>query len=364
MATKVKGLELRGGIYYMRFQVKGNQVFESCRTGNLRDAEMILAKRKSDLVRDVVLDNKKAVNLHAAMDTYVATRVTPASKRNAASSMKVFRDALPNQPLKKLEKHAVDKVIQGLMKKFKPNTVQMRRNYFNAFANWCKKQNYMIFGTIESVKNAKSKIRWLTQDEQTKLLEVIHPSYPYPRKNIRKDAQKQDNWDFIVTLLDTGMRFGEAGSMQWHQVDLDKRVIYVKRLKEGRDTTLTITNRLHEVLTRRKDAKLHDTHVFESKLNNNCSTWMKSAVKRAGLSQVNGTVTVHCCRHTAAATWLQNGLSLGEVSHLLGHSSIVVTQVYAHFVKEDSSSKAADILNRLHAPVEPTPAPPQLKLVA
>ena len=238
--------------------------------------------------------------------------------------------------------------------------MQMRIHYWNAFANWAIKSKYMIFGKIDNIKNAKNKIVWLTPEEQQRLLNVVHPSYPYPKKSGIKDEQKQNNYDLLVMLMDTGCRYTEVAAIHWSQIDLVKGHIHIKRQKGGANTILTISNQLREVLERRKG--IDDTFVFPTKcLTNNNSTWMKAAVKRANLKNPNGTITLHTLRHSFASNMLQHGLSLAEVSHLLGHSSIATTMVYAHFVKQDSSNKAADILNKLNAP---TPAKPQLTLVA
>ncbi len=147
--SKNNGLIQRGEIWFMRFTIKGHKVYESTRTSVKRDAEMILAKRKADLIQDVVLDKKRPVDLYEAMDQYVLTRTTPASKRNAANAIKVFKDGLFNRPLKKLARHDVDAVIQNQLAIGRnPNTVQTRINYWKAFTNWCKKQNYIIFEGI------------------------------------------------------------------------------------------------------------------------------------------------------------------------------------------------------------------------
>jgi integrase len=40
--------------------------------------------------------------------------------------------------------------------------------------------------------------------------------------------------------------------------------------------------------------------------------------------------TFHTLRHTAAAWMVQDGVSLYEVQHVLGHSTPMMTQRYAH----------------------------------
>ncbi|MES0828123.1 hypothetical protein [Ruegeria sp. SCP11] len=42
---------------------------------------------------------------------------------------------------------------------------------------------------------------------------------------------------------------------------------------------------------------------------------------------------------------LNNGMRLEEVSHLLGHATIVQTQKYAKFAKKEVADKARQMLN-------------------
>ena len=49
-------------------------IAESTHTANLREAEMILARRKSELIQDVILDDKRISKFHAAIDAFAARR--------------------------------------------------------------------------------------------------------------------------------------------------------------------------------------------------------------------------------------------------------------------------------------------------
>jgi len=50
------------------------------------------------------------------------------------------------------------------------------------------------------------------------------------------------------------------------------------------------------------------------------------AMRAAGIEDAS----FHTIRHTAAAWMVQDGVSLYEVQHVLGHSTPVMTQRYAH----------------------------------
>ena len=44
----------------------------------------------------------------------------------------------------------------------------------------------------------------------------------------------------------------------------------------------------------------------------------------------------------------QAGMSLYEISQLLGHTSITMSQIYAHLIINDISSRAVEVLNTLN----------------
>lgn len=347
--SKNNGLILRGATWHMRFTVKGHHVAESTHTSVKRDAEMILAKRKAELIQDVVLDNKKIVHFHAAIDQYVATRNTVSSKRNAKYSLKPFKNNIPDKLMKLVERHEIRLVLE--MQKTAGaalSTVAIRIRYWNAFVNWCIEEKYHNCGKIENLKDIGGKTRWLTKEEQVKLLDALDPTKPYVSPTPFKTQCKQDNYDFVILLLDTGVRFTEGASMYWNQIDFERGHVYVDRLKDGHNTTLTMTNRLRTVLLRRKSIDPH--LIFPTKHGRNKSaSWMNAAVKRAGLNTANGNITPHTCRHTYAATMIQNGISLTALQHLLGHKNIQMTLRYAHLLKLVVADDAANILNRINA---------------
>ena len=349
MATKEeipKGLILRGGIYHLRFIIKGEIVAESTRTGNLRAAIRILEKRKSEMVSDLVLDNKRVTRFHAAIDKFVATRSTKPAKANASYALTHFKTAIDDDHIKRIELNQVQDVVSDLNEKYAKATVALVVRYWNSFVNWCIAEKYHICGKIKNIKVGTGRTRWLTPEEQTKLLYELHVDRKYSGKDSKKDAQRQDNYDMTVMLLDTGLRFMEAGSMHWNQVDFDRNCVYVTRGKGGIPTTLTLTTRLRAILERRK--ALHPTLVFPTKDGVNRSTvWMGNAVRKAGISIAQGNITPHVMRHTFAATMIQNGISLPELQHLLGHKTIEMTQRYSHFRKQDATDKAAEIMNKV-----------------
>lgn len=67
------------------------------------------------------------------------------------------------------------------------------------------------------------------------------------------------------------------------------------------------------------------------------------AFKGAGLKGF----CIHDLRHTAASRLIQNGMSLYEVSQMLGHVDVQTTQRYAHLENRDIGLRARDIMENL-----------------
>jgi site-specific recombinase XerD len=102
---------------------------------------------------------------------------------------------------------------------------------------------------------------------------------------------------------------------------------------------------LHSMLTRRK-AEATDEYVFSGKkCHNNNSLWMKAALKRAGITEDAGKISMHTMRHTYASRMLKSGMSLVEVQALLGHRKISSTMVYSHIETGAVAEKAARVLS-------------------
>lgn len=71
---------------------------------------------------------------------------------------------------------------------------------------------------------------------------------------------------------------------------------------------------------------------------------MKEYAQKAGFTgETLAKTTPHILRHTRATQWLDNGLNLREVQHLLGHSSISTTEIYTHV----SLQRITDKINKM-----------------
>jgi len=156
--------------------------------------------------------------------------------------------------------------------------------------------------------------------------------------------------NIILYLLSTGARLNEALRARWEHVDIEHRVWHVPATnsKSGKIRAIPLNDSAIDVLNQ-VGTKDKSEWVFPSRRNSGLPftsiqrVWSRLR-KAADLEHVR----CHDLRHTAASYMAQAGISLYTIQGVLGHSSPVVTQRYAHLstkTLQDASDKVADAIN-------------------
>lgn len=162
--------------------------------------------------------------------------------------------------------------------------------------------------------------------------------------------------DAITLAIDTGLRLEELFSLTWKQVDMARGLIdTMTKTKSGKPRMVPVNARARTILgtiPRTLDQPYvlvnPDTGTRYVQMNKG----LKAAARRGKITDLRW----HDLRRTAGCRWLQRDRkTMDEVSELLGHSSITVTEkIYAFLVSEDialslaagtnSGSGTADII--------------------
>lgn len=150
--------------------------------------------------------------------------------------------------------------------------------------------------------------------------------------------------DLFIYLIDTGTRLMEAVRIEWPDISMDDRLIDNWNHKTGKAVLIPISDRLHSVLLR-----LHNQPQPFVQMDRAIKNLRKAITECCPSSPrvlaEKGKATIHSCRDTYATRLLNQGMALEEVSHLLGHASVVQTQKYAKFAKKDVAERARRVLN-------------------
>lgn len=153
------------------------------------------------------------------------------------------------------------------------------------------------------------------------------------------------NVAYAISAL-AGLRPGEVRALKWANVDLSGRRIYVREsvngpTKDKDSREAPIVPSLHELLTewkaknptpyrdlvcpplRTSTRRFLDDHTI--------GKFIKKACKKAKLPELT---YYEAGRHTFASQWVLHGGAIEKLREILGHSTVLVTERYAHLKPE------------------------------
>lgn len=217
-------------------------------------------------------------------------------------------------------------------KKVQPATVNrdlaLLRRMFNLAIEWGKCENNPVITKSHFFKEPKHRIRFLTAEEESRLMEAL--SIP------RREHVKA----FATVALHTGMRRSELMRLKWEHVNFAASYLSVEQTKNDQPRDIPMNRVVRDTL--RALPRLCD-YVFGSPLNNqplrSVRTVFESALREAGVENFR----FHDLRHTAATRLVMSGVDLVTVKEILGHKDIKMTLRYAHPTPE-SKRQAMDNL--------------------
>ena len=194
------------------------------------------------------------------------------------------------------------------------------------------------FRKVKLQKENNARVRFLTDDEEARLLQVI----PRP-------------WQALVLVaLHTGMRFGEQMRLRWEDIDFKQRILTVRDSKPGTARHIplnrVVVGTLESVLRRIDCPCVFHTHKGEERIQlpRQWERW----VDEAGIENFHW----HDLRHTFASRLVMRGVDLYTVKELLGHHSIEMTQRYAHLTPNHLRQAVEVLTSRNEVTPKLTPA--------
>ena len=222
-----------------------------------------------------------------------------------------------------------DKQKFGFSERYIADIVVLMKSIFKYAAT-----SYHIFNPLDGLrlpKKKSSEIQLLDKEEQNRLQTYI-----------------SNNWNYgtlgTALSISTGIRIGELCALQWKDIDLEKRILTVRktmqRIQVPTDTTKTkliITDPKSES-SRRKipipDCMMSFLLKFKGESDDYVLTGTDKPIEprtmqyrfRTILKNANlPTVHFHALRHIFASTCIRLGFDVKSLSELLGHSSVEIT---------------------------------------
>jgi integrase len=177
---------------------------------------------------------------------------------------------------------------------------------------------------VKKPKFDNRRVRHLSAEQAAALLEKV-----------RKRSEKTHA--ICVIALYSGARAGEIFSLTWADVDLSRGILTLRDTKSnGLTRRAFITERMREVLEPMKRGK-PDELVFPDRKGKKADQVSYAFNRAVADLQLNDGVTdrrqrvcFHTLRHSFASWLVERGTDLYQVKELMGHSTIALTERYAH----------------------------------
>lgn len=245
------------------------------------------------------------------------------SHYSVASVLRAFSAYLPDRCLIALAPPDVHAYIQfRLGLSIRHSTINRELSVISSALNYaCRKWGVVLANPVRHqwLKPGPLRLRYLERHEAR----ILHEQ----AKRLRPDLA-----DFITLALNTGCRKSELLTLRWSDVSLDRRfmVLRPENTKANKRRALPLNDGALNALRSRALGN-ESEWVFAGRKGQRVKAldWLfRKAVKSAGLEDFR----IHDLRHTFASWLVSEGVELVKVRDLLGHSSISMTERYAHLM--------------------------------
>ncbi len=335
---KRKGSEF----YWMDIIANGKRYRESTKTKNKKQAEAVYANRYFEVVNGItpknpepeVKDNR--FTFEELTEKYLAwVYGKQASYNNKKSAIKCFFmnrfKYLNDIKIYDLEKLQSEMIAKGYTKSYINKTFSVIKHMFTKALDW-EMIDEIVLQKLRRVKNlpGMNKILRYLDAEEINLLISNCPPHLKP---------------IVLAALNTGMRKSEILHLTWDRVDLKNRLILLDRTKNGERREIPMNNLMVKLFSS-LPRHLRVPYVFwnhdKQKPYTNITEGFQSALKKSGIKNFR----FHDLRHTFASILIMSDVDISSVSELLGHTSIKMTQRYAH-LSPAHLRKAVDIFENV-----------------
>ena len=257
----------------------------------------------------------------------------------------------------------------------------------------------LIYKLVEDGKkprSARDTITLLKQiirmgQEEGVIPEFIFPRFKYPKDNTIKEKQSyskeevskivskcfeeinnrnDDRYTCLAILLAifSGMRIGEICALQFSDIDIEKKLIHVRKtlmriatpLEENKSKIVIQTPKTHDsirdipvqdnLLEIIKTLKVYeDDYVASGKKKYIEPRLLRNKYEKLVKSLDIKPINFHGIRHTFASINIENGTDIKTISEILGHSGVEITlDIYTHISNETKTNAINNYVNMLN----------------
>ena len=322
---------------------QGQRIRQSTGTCDKQEAEAIEGRMKAELWQQQAWGKEPEYTFEDVIAEYLKFKKGGRSFAAVQISARILLEYFGGRTISSIKKPDVRQAMQNMQRQrnYKPSSVSARMSTFKAAISYCRKElDWKIEDPSKGLRvpQAEKRARWITKEHAHDLV-----------KAASKLSIGYVLVDFIELALNTGMRKNEILKLQWHNVDLQNRLIVLQadENKSKRVRSVPLNDAAVAAIRRRQAfvrlvcpespwvmAKRNGMHLVSA------NRAFNIACMSAGIEDFR----IHDLRHTCASWLVSAGVPLADVKEVLGHASITMTERYAHLAPHravDAVSKIA-----------------------
>lgn len=330
-------LSKRNGIYYVFFSNENEKrTCLSTKTKNKSKAMMFLSNFKEELEKRqrqkvIPITFKNFIN---AFRSYSIANHTYKTAKDYKSVFNRFLEFTGDISLTNITEKMITEYLKGRSNK-SLHTSSKDLRYLKCAFGWAATQNYLIkspCSQIKAITTPEKQPLFLGEVEYQVLINII---------------DDKDIKHIVIFAVNTGLRLMEILTLEWSQINLKNRYVILDNIKHTTKSkkirSVALNLNALQILSERQLKNERMVFTIDGSPANPSyvsKTFKKYVIK----AQINPDLKFHSLRHTFASWLVQRGVSIYEVSKLLGHSNIKVTEIYAH-LKQENLRNAVELLN-------------------
>ena len=280
-------------------------------------------------------------------------KLNPKTLKAYGIDLKQFLDYIKNNNIK-IDRNGLSNFISYLHSIYKPKTVKRKVASLKALFSYLEYEEILLKNPFSKLK-VKFKEPFLLPRiiQPENLKKIFNLAYEDKLSNNISPYKKKcaiRNIAVLELLFGTGLRVSELCSIKQNDISLSQGSIRIYG-KGSKERVIQITNSyILEALTNYQN-------FFEEELNNNVYLFVNRLGHRlseqsvrfmikeyTNRSNIEENITPHMFRHTFATMLLEEDVDIRYIQQILGHTSIITTQIYTHV----TSNKQREILTNKH----------------
>lgn len=321
---------------------RGKRVRRSTGTTDRKEADAIEAKWKLEAYRAAQWGEQPSRTFEELMVGYLnATRAEkrPWGHRRDLDATRHLRAHFGGLELGQLNAATVRDYVAGRRgASVSASTINRELCVLSAAINYARKEwEWDIPNPVpgRKLREPDGRVRWITRAEAAALMRAAEGERNAPHLA-----------DFIRLALHTGCRKGELLGLEWRRVDLQAGLIHLEaqHTKTGKRRSVPLNGDARAAMLGR--ARYRAEHCPSSRwVFSHADGTRIQDVKRAFATACRRVeiedFRIHDLRHTCAAWLVSAGVGLTEVRDLLGHTTVKMTERYAHLAPENVRAAVA-----------------------